>query len=222
MLFLFVFGASCGGQNKPALPTEKIGSEAKEVSASRWTHTRYEYTDAAGASLIIENGLPRGGQRYTDPDGEVYTYAVFWTRIINETANPLELKIDFPADALELPWLPGKYYQVLVPPDTMTPDKEGLFNYGLTKLESFLDNNMHQPSSLKRTIHPKGAGGFYVVILGRINEAAHGALRTGLRLEGQDLFYRVSLVKGPPPLSLIGEKEIQCGSISLKDLVLQE
>jgi hypothetical protein len=26
---------------------------------------------------------------------EVYNYAVFWTRIINETDNPLELKIEF-------------------------------------------------------------------------------------------------------------------------------
>ena len=48
-----------------------------------------------GASLIIQNSFPRGGVKYTDPDGEVYYYAVFFTRIINETDNPFELTIDF-------------------------------------------------------------------------------------------------------------------------------
>lgn len=219
--FMFVFCTSCGGQIKPAPPKEKIKSETKDVRTSRWRDTKYEYTDSIGTSLIIENGLPRGS-RYTDPNGEVYGYALFWTRIINETGNPLELKIDFPVDAYEPPWLPGKYYQVLVPPDTMTIDKESLYDYGLTGLKSFLDSSIHKPSSLKRTISPKESSGFYVVILSRISEGAPGALRTGLSLKGQDLFYRVSVVKGPPPLSLIGEKEINCGSINLKNLILRK
>lgn len=220
LLFMFVFCTSCGGQNKPDPRKEKIKSETKDISASRWSDTKYEYTDSTGASLIIENGLPRGS-RYTDPNGEVYAYVVLWTRIINKTDNPLELKIDFPVDSYEPPWLPGKYYQVLVPPDTMTIDKEPLYDYGLTGLKSFIDTSIHKPSSLKRTINPKGSNGFYVVILSRITEAAQGALRTGLSLKGQDLFYRISLLKGPPPLSLTSEKEIDCGSINVKNLMLQ-
>lgn len=221
LLFMFVFCASCRGQNKPDPRKEKIKYETKDVSTSRWSDTKYEYTDSIGKRLIIQNGLPRGGP-YTDPNGKEYFKAIFWTRLINETDNPLELKIDFPVDSFEVPWLPGKYYKVLVPPDTMTIDKEALYDYGLTGLKSFLKDiySIHKPSSLKRIINPKESSGFYVVILSRINEGAQGALRTGLSLKGQDLFYRVSLVKGPLPLSLISEKEIHCGSINLKNLML--
>ncbi|OQP50276.1 hypothetical protein A4H97_00050 [Niastella yeongjuensis] len=219
LLFMFVFCTSCRGQNKPNLSKEKIKSETKEVSTSRWSDTKYEYTDSVGKRLIIQNGFPRG-ERYTDPNGKEYLKVIFWTRLINETDNPLELKIDFPADSFEVPWLPGKYYKILLPPDTMTIDKEPLYDYGLTGLKSFLDAGIHKPSSLQRTINPKESNGFYVVILSRITEGAPGALRTGLSLKGQDLFYRVSLVKGPSPLSLISEKEIHCGSINLKNLIL--
>ena len=128
-------------------------------------HTKYEYTDYIGKRLIIQNSFPRGGSLYTDPNGEEYGYAVFWTRIINETDNPLELKIDFPVDSYEVPSSPGKYFKILVPPDTMTIDKEPLYDYGLTGLKSFLDNSIHKPSSLKRTINPKESSGFYVVKL---------------------------------------------------------
>ena len=201
---MVVFHTSCGGQNKPDPPKEKIKSETKDVSTSGWIDTKYEYTDSNGASLIIQNSFPRGGVKYTDPNGEVYVYAVFWTRIINETDNPLKLKIDFPVDSYEVPSLPGKYFKILVPRDTMTLDKEPLFNYGLTDLESFLDNSIHKSSSLKRTINPKESSGFYVVMLCLI-EGAHGTLRTGLSLKGQNLFYRIN------------DKEIHCGSINLKN-----
>ena len=172
-------------------------------------YTKYEYTDSIGSSLIIQNSFPRGGMKYTDSKGEVYVYAVFWTRIINETDNPLELNIDFPVDSYEVPSLPGKYFKILIPPDTMTFDKEPLFNYGLTDLKPFLDNSIHKSSSLKRTIGPKELSGFYVVLLCLI-EGAHGTLRTGLILKQQNLFYRIN------------DKEIHCGSINLKDLMLRK
>jgi len=86
---MLVFFTSCGGQNKTDLPKEKIKSETKDASTSRWIYTKYEYTDSIGKSLIVQNSFPKGGTKYTDPDGEVYYYAVFFTRIINETDNPL-------------------------------------------------------------------------------------------------------------------------------------
>jgi hypothetical protein len=106
----------------------------------------------------------------------------------------------------------------------MTLDKIPLFNYGLTGLDSFLDKNIHKPSSLKRTINPKESIGFYVVKLGLVSEGPRGAgdiLRTGLSLKGQDLFYRVSVYNGTAPSS-ISEKEINCGSINLKNFLLQK
>src|ERR1017187_5621881 len=144
---MFVFFTSCGGQNKTDLPKEKIKSETKDIVTSPGSNDpniphKYEYTDSVGKRLIIENGFPRGGIKYTDPNGDVYGYAVFWTRITNETDNPLKLKIDFPVDSYEVPSLPGKYRKILVPPDTMTLDKFPLFNYGLTDIESFLDKSI--------------------------------------------------------------------------------
>jgi len=225
LFLVFVFCTSCGGQNKPDPQKEKIKSETKGIATSpvsneKDIYTKYEYTDSIGMSLIIENGFPRGGTKYTDPNGEVYVWAVFWTRIINETDNPLELKIGFPVDSYEVPSLPGKYFKILVPPDTMTLDKIPLFNYGLTDLESFLDKSIHKPSSLKRTINPKESSGFYVVMLSLI-EGAHGTMRTGLSLKGQDLFYRIK-IDGSKSNSKSSDQEIQCGSINLKNLMLKK
>lgn len=228
LFLMLVFCTSCGGQNKTDLPKEKIKSETKDIVTSPGSnekyHTKYEYTDSIGKRLIIQNGFPRGGSLYTDPNGEVYGYAVFWTRIINETDNPLELKIDF-LNSYEVPSSPGKYFKILVPPDTMTIDKVPLYGYGLTGLKSFLDNSIHKPSSLKRTISPKESSGFYVVKLSLTNEGPRSGgdiLQTGLSLKGQDLFYRVSVYNSTAPPSVISEKEIHCGSINLKNLVFKK
>lgn len=175
LFLMFVFCTSCGGQNKPDLSKDNSESETKDIVNSPRSndpsiHTKYEYTDSIGKRLIIQNGFPRGGP-YTDLNGKEYFKVIFWTRLINETDNPLELKIDFRVDSFEVPWLPGKYYKVLIPPDTMTIDKEALYDYGLTGLKSFLDNSIHKPSSLKRFINPKESSGFYVVLLSRIKIA---------------------------------------------------
>lgn len=183
---------------------------------------RYEYADSMGKRLIIENGFPKGGMKYIDPNGDSYNYIVFWTRIINKTDNTLELKLNVPVDSYEVSSLPGKYYKILIPTDTMTPEKIPLLNYGLTGLKSFLDNNIHKSSSFKRTISPKESSGFYVLML-CLTEGAGDFLRTGFSLKGQDLFYRISqYTPTPPTLSLINEKEIQFGSINLKNLILQK
>ena len=81
----------------------------------KYIYTKYEYTDSVGASLIIQNSFQKGGIKYINPNGEAYMYVVFWTRIINETDNPLELKIGFPVDSYEVPSLPGKYFKIFGP-----------------------------------------------------------------------------------------------------------
>src|ERR1022692_4436290 len=168
-------------------------------------YTKYEYNESNGARLIIQNSFPKSGINYTDPNSKKYIYAVFWTRITNETINPIELTIDFPLDSFEIPSTSGNYMKFLLPSDTMTIDKEPLSDYGLT-IKSFLDNNRHKSSSLKRTINPKGSSAFYVVTLS--NRGVGGTLRTGFSLKGQNLFYRVN------------DKEILCGKIDLTKLML--
>lgn len=168
-------------------------------------YTKYAYTDSNGANLVIQNSFPKSGIHYTDPNGKKYIYAVFWTRIINESNNPLELTIDFPLDSFAIPTSSGNYMKLLIPSDTMTMDKEPLYDYGL-KIKPFLDKNRNKSSSLKRIINPKSSSAFYVVPLS--NQGVNGTLRTEFSLKGQNLFYRIN------------DKEIPCGSIHFKNLKL--
>ncbi len=224
-LFLMsVFLNSCG-QNQTNSPKDNIKSETKDIVTSPGSnekyHTKYEYTDSIGKSLIIQNSFSKG-EKYTDPNGKEYFKSIFWTRIINETDNPFELTIDFSGDSYELPSSVGSsvdnYRKIILPSDTMTHDKEDLFNYGLTDLDSFLGNSIHKPSSLKRTINPKESSGFYVVLLfikpksgwQRVKGDGNGYTRAGFSLKGQNLFYTLN------------GKEIHCGSINLKNLMLRK
>ena len=188
--------------------------EIETVSSIR----KYEYADSIGKRIIIQNSWSRGIQ-YVDPNGKKKNKVLFWTRITNETENPLELNIDFPVE-YEVPSLPGKYFKILLPSDTMTLDKEPLPDYGITDLKSFLDSNIHKPSSLKRTINPKESGGFYVAIL--FDEGVSSPFRTGLSIKGENLVYKVTRYTGKQGVQFVDEKEINCGSINLKNLVRQK
>jgi len=218
---MLIFYTSCGGQNKPA-PSKDGKPQTKDLVTSPGSNeknfTNYEYTDSIGKRLIIQNSFPKGGP-YADPNGKQYFKVIFWTRLINETDNTLELKIDFPVDLYEVPGLSGKYYKVLVPPDTMTIDKESLYDYGMTGLKPFLDNNIHKPSSLKRTINPKESSGFYVLIL--FDKGVGGPVRTELSIRGQNLFYKIK-IDGVRTNTKSSDKEINAGSINLKNLILKK
>ncbi len=183
----------------------------------------YEYADSMGNRLIIHNSFPKGGMKYTDPNGEVYGYVVFWTQITNETINPVELKINFPLDSFEFPSSSGRYQKLLLPSDTMTIDKAPFSSYGLN-VKSFLDNHRFEASSLKRTINPKDSTAFHVVIFSKWKPIAggSGSMRTGLSLKGQNLIYKISAYKLTHDLPLIDKVEISCGSINLKNLILRK
>ncbi len=219
--------SSCklGGKSTPDIVEIETSDSVKNVQNiksfnDKDIYTKYVYTDSNGKNLTIKNGFPRGGMKYTDRNGDVYNYVVFWTQLINETDNPLELRMNFPINSYEVPSSLGEYYKVLIPDDTMTFEKFSLPIYGLTNLESFLNNNIHKSASLKRTINPKESNGYYVVILSS-TEGAHGTMRTELTLKRQNLFYRIN-VDGSYSKTKSSDKEIQCGSINLKNLLLQK
>ena len=106
----------------------------------------------------------------------------------------------------------------------MTPDKQRIHNYSRTGLKHFLETSIDEQSSLKRTVNPKGSTAFYVVRL-LIKPASgwqtakrdsnirrnsdYGTTRAGFSLKGQNIFYTLN------------GKEIQCGSINLKNLTLK-
>lgn len=204
---------SCKQDNK----SKQEVVETETINSAR----KYEYADPKGKLLIIQNSLPRGTP-YTDPAGKKYFKLIFWTRIINETDSPAKVMFNFPADIYDAPEL-RNHYKILVPPDTMTVDKEPAFDYGMTDLKPFLDNSINKPSSLKRTINAKESTGFYVVLLTLTAEVIPGTtMRTGLILKGQNLFYRISRYAAKPGLPLISVKEIPCGSINLQNLILKK
>ena len=205
-----LFSCGQGSKSTPDTVDIKTLDSAKNVqeqkSYEKYIYTKYVYTDSTGARLIIQNSFPKSGINYTDPNGKKYVYAVFWTQIINETDDPLELTIDFPLDSFEIPSSSGNYMKLLLPFDTFTIDKEPLYDYGIS-IKSFLDNNRNKSSSFKRTIHPKDSSAFYVVTLS--DHGVNGTLRTELSLKEQNLFYRIN------------DKEIHCGKINLKVMMLK-
>lgn len=212
---------SCKHANKSVtenVDIETVNSE-KITQIDKDIFTKYEYSDSEEKRITIENGYLRGGIKYIDPNGNDISYAVFWTRIINETANPLELEIDLPINSYEISNFPGKNFKILVPNYNITLDKIPLINQ--TDLISFLDNNINKPALFKRTINPKESSGFYFVMLISTLEAT-GMARTELKLKGQELFYKISRYSNTKAETIIDEKEIHCGSINLKNLKLRK
>ena len=191
------------------LDVTKNSQSKKQLTGfnEKYINTKYEYIESNGERIKIQNSLPKSRLNYTDPDGKKYVYAVFWTRIINETLHPQEFTIDFPKDSFEISSSSGNFMKLLLPSETMTIEKEPLGDYGLN-VKSFLDNNLHKPASLKRTINPKDSTTFYVVTLS--NRGVNGTIRSGLSLKGQNLFYRIN------------DKEVSCGNMNLKKLVSQK
>ncbi len=163
--------------------------------------TEYRYADSTGISVIVQNSLRKGGQ-YIDPTGKEFFSVIYWYRVINETATPLELSINFPADSFATSPSPDAYLKAFLPLDTMTLGKEGLHAYGATGLKSFLDTGLTKPTTLQRTIHPKDACLFYIGVL---FYQAYAPARAELVIKGKDVFYK------------IGGIEIPCGQIAFKN-----
>ncbi|WP_276373964.1 hypothetical protein [Chryseolinea sp. H1M3-3] len=176
----------------------------------KWVDTEVKYTDSGGKVVMIHNSFPKAGGdadekcRYTDSSGKKYRYVIFWTRVINETATPLELTINFPAI---LP-SPYSHIKLFVPSDTMTSDKNSLYNYGITGLKSYLETDFNK-TMLKRTINPKEESLFYIVLLSPLYSVG-GTVRTGFVLKEHQLFYRISIRPN------FDTALIPCGQIAFK------
>jgi hypothetical protein len=178
-------------------------------STKKGVDTEATYTDSAGKVVIVHNSFPKGVGRYTDSAGKNYGYLVFWTRVINESATPLQLSITFPADPFTIFPSPDEHIRIFLPPDTMTVDKIPLYSYGLTNLQSSLDAGFDKPSMLEKTINSKEEYLFYIpVLIYESRERSSG--RAALVLKGQDLFLKISMV--PDVDSVL----IPCGQLVFK------
>lgn len=151
------------------------------------------YSESTSSSLIIQNSYPKGGPYPgTTTRNYNYSYLVFFTRVVNETENPLKLELNFSADSIPIPNSPDTYMKLFLPPDTMTLDKRDLFSYGITELASF-----DQATCFERKLNPKEDCLFYVVAIFYQTRASawsqdRGGNRAELVRRGDALFYNMS------------------------------
>jgi hypothetical protein len=186
---------------------KKMGNDQNAPNSFSWSiHTEIKYTYSNEDVVIIQNSGPRGGMNFTDSRGITFGYRVFCTRVINEAAIPLELTITFPADSFPLP-SPDSYMKVFLLPDTMNHAKEISPDYDAS-LKSCYEAVLHTLPKLQRTINPKEAYLFHIVVLRHYNGDGVNP-RGGFALKGQDLFYRI----GPEFDSAL----IPCGQILFKN-----
>lgn len=166
-----------------------LTAKAQTSPTKNWVDSEVKYTDSAGKAVMVHSSFPKGGGGYTDSTGKRYSYVIFWSRVINESASQLELTIKFPAAPFTIFPSPDSHIRIFLPPDTMTLEKVQLGDYGLN-LKSFLDVGFNKPGILQRTINPKEEYYFYIPVL---IYQARGTARAALVLRGQDLFFRINI-----------------------------
>lgn len=155
-------------------------------SSSKGQYTAGLYSDTTIQGVRIENGLPKGNG-HTDSNGNRIGFALFWTRVTNETTTPLELKINFSADSFAIPPTPDSYLKLFLVPDSIYYSE-----YESKSLNSFLDTELNKPTVLQKSINPKEEYLFYIGIAS--TGSSGGMVRTGLVLKDQELFYKVSII----------------------------
>lgn len=191
-------------------PTNKGGIKTAGFAKGSHIYTEADYTDATGKGIIIQNSLPRGGAFTISANEKTYGYAVFWSRIVNKEDTTVELTLNFPSDSIIFVPASKVHFKLLAPPDTMTAEKVSAFNFGLEGIQTFVDKNFNQPSQIHRTIQPNEDCIFYIILLSHLSPTDKGVTRTGLFLDGHDLFYTLN------DMDSLNDKSIPCGRISYK------
>ncbi len=152
-------------------------------------YTEFHYKDSINKGISIKNSYPKGGQKYTDHNGNTYTYVVFWTCITNKTDANLDINISFPKEAFTTPSSADINFNIFLPKEEMTFNKAALTNYGLDVI-SFLDNAINKPSNLEKTIKPNQSYLFYSVAI--TNKGVNGVVRAGFDLKAKNLIYKIN------------------------------
>jgi hypothetical protein len=168
-------------------------AKGQEISKSSW----YSETNTNG--IVIQNSFPRGGP-YNGHTKKNFncSHLVFFSRVVNETGTPLELTINFSADSIPIPHSPDTFVKLFLPSDTMTLDKQSLYDFGVRELKS-----LDTPTRFQKTINPNEECLFNVVAIFYQTKATaqnhqRGGNRAELVLKGQNLFYRM-----PPQIDLL-------------------
>lgn len=170
-----------------------------------WVDSELKHTDSKGNLVKFTNSFPKGGG-VVYKNGKKYSYVVFWTRVYNQSSNLLELKVKFPEVTLFKS--PDSYIQIVLPKATMSMDKVQLFDYGLTNLQSLLNDESKQLSVLQKKIKPKEDHIFYTAVFIHIEDWGPARAKFEL-IKGQEFLYKISM----------GSESTMfpCGSLYFKD-----
>jgi len=189
-----------------------MGQQSKNHDLQKYIYADTTYILTNGKGITIQNSFPKGGMikpdgtQYYDPNGKLYAFASFWTRIINETDVPVELNINIPADSFPIFAPPNSFLKLFLPIEQFSLDNLSKFNYGLIEIESFLDRNFDNASNLKKTIKPNEEHIFYMMAL---TYNASGTPRAGLLMKEQGLYYEMGVAP-------YGSGMVPIGTITLK------
>jgi hypothetical protein len=169
-----------------------------------WVDSEVKLTDSKGNSAMVTSSLPKGGG-VVYQNGKKYGYVNFWTRMSNQSATPIELKVKFP----EVTFFksPDSYIKIVLPKETMKIEKEQLFDYGLTNLQSILNDESNQLGILQKKIGSKEDYLFYVTVF--IHIEGGGSARAKFELNDKELLYKISIGSDTTL--------IPCGSLEFKN-----
>ena len=203
---------SCGQDVRPGKYNEssgQLGGDSNSLNVeswalpndlARWLHTEYDYRDAGGNGIIIQNGYPRGGG-YQDTQGVIrsyesggtrYGFGILWSRIINQSDSPIEVSITLPADSISFRDSPGGHCRVYLPPNKMTIENLSDYSYGINGVTAFLNSHFEGQTHLEKVIDQDEEHMFYVVLLSHFPDGGGGGIRTGFSLDQDKLFYEVT------------------------------
>lgn len=165
-----------------------LNSNGQVGSTRNWVDSELKYIDSNGNLVKFINSYPRGGG-IVYKNGKKYSYVVFWTRVFNQSATRIELKIKFPEVIFFKS--PESYIQIVLPKETMSIDKVQSFDYGLTNLQSLLNDEFNQLSYIQININPNEDYIFYTAVFMHIE--GWGPARAKFELKDKGLFYNISM-----------------------------
>ena len=169
----------------------------KSQEIEEFIHTEFRSENG----IVIQNSYPKGGgdidgQRgFSDAQGRSYGNAIFFTRIINESSKPVELRLRFPSDSLTIYETEGAYLKLLLPPDTMKASQVSDYSYGIKGLRKFLEANFYKEGMIQRRIEPGQDTFIYVAAMGHL-AGGRGSLRTAMEINGTKLYYKAIAIPG--------------------------
>lgn len=119
------------------------------------------FSENSSDGILIQNSFPKGGPYLGPTDwGYNHSYLVFFSHVVNENDFEVELDLNFSADSLPVPDSPDTFVKFFLPSETMTADKQDLFSYGLTELES-----LSTPTEFYQKLGPEEECYLYVVVI---------------------------------------------------------